>query len=406
MQGGFSQLVTASKKNALDAALEEELNELKSKGLFRELKVLDGRQGAVVKIAGKEFINLSSNNYLGLTNHPRLCEAAINATREFGVGAGAVRTISGTMRLHAELEKRIAEFKKTESSIVFQSGFNANIGTIGAVVGEGDLIISDELNHASIIDGCRLTKAERKIYKHKDTESLEEALKESRNGYGKTLIITDGVFSMDGDIAPLDGIVELAEKYGAAVMVDDAHASGVLGKNGRGTVDHFNINGRVDIQMGTLSKALGCLGGYIAGSRNLRDFLVHRGRPFLFSTAIPPSVAASAIAAIDVLESEPEIFEKLWSNTKFFKKELGNLGFDTGISETPITPIIAGDEAKTMQLSDELFKNGVFAQGIAFPTVPRGRARIRTIVTAMHSKEQLEECLGVLERAGKKLSII
>jgi len=400
-------MTLAKIKNALDSALEKELNEMRSKGLFRELKVLEGRQGAVVRIRGKEFINLSSNNYLGLTNHPRLCDAAIKATKEFGVGAGAVRTISGTMRLHAELEERIAKFKNTESSIVFQSGFNANIGTISAVVGEGDLIISDELNHASIIDGCRLTKAERKIYKHKDLESLEGVLKESEKGYGTKLIITDGVFSMDGDIAPLEGIVELAEKYGAAVMVDDAHASGVLGKNGRGTVDHFNINpGRVDIQMGTLSKALGCLGGYIAGSRDLRDFLVHRGRPFLFSTAIPPSVAASCIAAIDVLESEPQIFEKLWNNTKFFKKELGNLGFDTGISETPITPIMVGDEAKAMQLSDELFQNGVFASGIAFPTVPRGRARIRTIVTAMHSKEQLEDCLGILETAGKKLAII
>ena len=395
------------KKDVLDQALEKVLEELKAKGLFRELKILEGAQGPIVKISGKELINLSSNNYLGLATHPRLKEAALAAIKEYGVGAGAVRTISGTLRVHTELEARIAKFKHTERAIVFQSGFNANLGTISAVVGSGDLIISDELNHASIIDGCRLTKADRKIYKHKDMGSLEAVLKAVKNSdYGTRLIITDGVFSMDGDIAPLDEIAELGAKYDAAVMVDDAHASGVLGKAGRGTVDHFGIQGKVQIQMGTLSKAMGCLGGYIAGSRALRDFLVHRGRPFLFSTALPPAVAASCIAAIDVLESEPALLEKLWSNAKYFKKELESLGFDTGISQTPITPVIVGKGSAAMQLSDELARLGVFAQGIAFPTVPKDKARIRTIVTATHTKEQLDECLQAFESAGRKLKLI
>ncbi|TGB04730.1 glycine C-acetyltransferase [Halobacillus salinus] len=385
--------------------LQKELDEMKDQGTFRELIPLESAQGSRVTIKGKEVIQLSSNNYLGLTSHPRMVKAADEANEKYGVGTGSVRTIAGTLQMHEDFEEKLAKFKHTEAALVFQSGFTTNQGVLSSILGKDDVVISDELNHASIIDGIRLTKAGRKIYKHVDMESLEEALKESTD-FRTRLIVTDGVFSMDGNIAPLPEIVELAEKYDALVMVDDAHASGVLGDNGRGTVNHFNLDGRVHIQVGTLSKAIGVLGGYVASTQTLKDYLIHKGRPFLFSTSHPPAVTAANDAAIDVLLEEPELIEKLWDNTKFFKKGLQELGFDIGISETPVTPVMVGDEAATHKLSDELFEEGVFAQGIVFPTVQRGMGRVRTIVTAEHSKEELQEALDAFEKAGKKLGII
>ncbi len=385
--------------------LQEELNQMKDEGTFRELIPLESAQGSRVTIKGKDVIQLSSNNYLGLTNHPRMKEAAEKAIEEYGVGTGSVRTIAGTLSMHEEYERKLAKFKHTEAALVFQSGFTTNQGVLSSMLNDQDVVISDELNHASIIDGIRLTKAARKIYKHVDMESLEEALKASSE-YRTRLVVTDGVFSMDGNIAPLPEIVELAEKYDALIMVDDAHASGVLGENGRGTVNHFGLDGRVHIQVGTLSKAIGVLGGYVATSQTLKEYLIHKGRPFLFSTSHPPAVTAACDAAIDVLLEEPELIQKLWDNTKFFKDGLTKLGFDTGISKTPITPVMIGDDALTHKFSDELFKEGVFAQGIVFPTVPKGKARIRTIVTAEHSKEELQEALDAFERAGKTLGIL
>ncbi|MCA0969061.1 glycine C-acetyltransferase [Halobacillus litoralis] len=385
--------------------LQEQLDEMKDQGTFRELIPLESAQGSKVTIKGKEVIQLSSNNYLGLTSHPRMVKAAEEANEKYGVGTGSVRTIAGTLQMHEDFEEKLAKFKHTEAALVFQSGFTTNQGVLSSILGKEDVVISDELNHASIIDGIRLTKAGRKIYKHVDMESLEEALKESGD-FRTRLIVTDGVFSMDGNIAPLPEIVELAEKYDALVMVDDAHASGVLGDNGRGTVNHFNLDGRVHIQVGTLSKAIGVLGGYVASTQTLKDYLIHKGRPFLFSTSHPPAVTAANDAAIDVLLEEPELIEKLWDNTKFFKKGLEDLGFDTGISETPVTPVMVGDDALTHKLSDQLFEEGVFAQGIVFPTVQRGMGRVRTIVTAEHSKEELQEALDAFGRAGKKLGII
>ncbi|MFD1018264.1 glycine C-acetyltransferase [Thalassobacillus hwangdonensis] len=385
--------------------LQKELDEMREEGTFRELIPLESAQGSRVTIKGKEVIQLSSNNYLGLTSHPRMVEAAEKATREYGAGTGSVRTIAGTLKMHDDFEEKLAKFKHTEAALVFQSGFTTNQGVLSSILTDQDVVISDELNHASIIDGIRLTKAGRKIYKHVDMDSLEQALKES-DEYRTKLVVTDGVFSMDGNIAPLPEIVELAEKYGALVMVDDAHASGVLGENGRGTVNHFGLDGRVHIQVGTLSKAIGVLGGYVASTQTLKEYLIHKGRPFLFSTSHPPAVTAACDAAIDVLLEEPELIEKLWDNTKFFKKGLEELGFDIGISETPVTPVMVGDDSKTHQFSDELFNEGVFAQGIVFPTVQRGKGRVRTIVTAEHSKEELQEALDAFERAGKKLNII
>ncbi|GAA0366153.1 glycine C-acetyltransferase [Bacillus horti] len=385
--------------------LEQELQEMKNKGLYRSLTDIQGEQGATVQINGKELIQLSSNNYLGLTTHPRLRKAAIEAVEKYGAGTGSVRTIAGTFSMHEEYERRLAEFKHTEAALVFQSGFTANVGVLSSLLTDQDVVISDELNHASIIDGIRLTKAGRKIYKHNDMADLEQALKETQE-YRKRLVVTDGVFSMDGDIALLPEIVELAEKYDALVMVDDAHASGVLGANGRGTVDHFGLHGRVHIQVGTLSKAIGVLGGYVASTKAVRDYLIHKARPFLFSTSHPPAVTAACDAALDVLLEEPELIEKLWDNTKFFKKGLEELGFDTGRSDTPITPVIIGDEAACMKFADELIQEGVYAQGIAFPTVAKGKARIRTIVSAVHSREQLEKALFSFGKVGKKLSIL
>jgi glycine C-acetyltransferase len=390
----------------LDAFLSEELAALRQKHLFRHLRVLEGQQLPTACFDGHSVINLSSNNYLGLNTHPRLVEAAKRATEAFGVGSGAVRTIAGTMQIHLELEEAIARFKHVEACVVFQSGFTANAGTVSSILGKGDLIISDELNHASIIDGCRLSRAEIRIFPHKDLGRLEEILKETASFQGKKLLITDGVFSMDGDIAPLPPLVELGERYGAILMVDDAHSSGVLGRNGRGTVDHFNLHGRVDIQVGTLSKAIGSLGGYVCGSRKLIDFLYHRARPFLFSTSHPPAIAASCLAAFEVLQDEPQWIEGLWKNTRFFKAGLERLGFNTGQSETPITPIIVGKGDLAMRFSDELFASGVFAQGIGFPTVPESRSRMRTIVTATHTEEQLQRALDVIGHVGRQLGIV
>jgi glycine C-acetyltransferase len=401
---------TAVRTNPL-SFLSDQLDELKAKGTHFKLRVLEDEQRPVCTFDGKKVINLASNNYLGLTTHPKLREAALEATRKFGVGSGAVRTIAGTMRIHMDLEEKIARFKNVEACVVFQSGFTANAGTVSAFLGKEDFIISDQLNHASIIDGARLSRAKILVFNHKDLAHAEEQLASIKDQPGRKLLITDGVFSMDGDIGALPGLCDLAEKYGAIMMVDDAHASGVLGRQGRGTVDHFNVHGRVDIQVGTLSKAIGALGGYVCGTRDLIDFLYHRGRPFLFSTSHPPSVAATCIAAFDVLQNEPQWMEQLWENTRFWKKELGLLGFDIGgrttpASETPITPIIIGDGRLTMDFSRELFKEGIFGTGIAFPTVPEGKARIRTIMTATHTKDELQQALEVLARVGKRMGIL
>jgi glycine C-acetyltransferase len=403
-------MVTATRTNPL-SYLHDQLDDLKAKGTYFRLRVLEDEQAPVCTFDGKKVINLASNNYLGLTTHPKLREAALAATKKYGVGSGAVRTIAGTMSLHMELEEKIARFKNVEACVVFQSGFTANAGTVSALLGKEDFIISDELNHASIIDGARLSRAKILVFRHKDVGHAEEQLASVNDQPGRKLVITDGVFSMDGDIGPLPGLCEVAEKYGAIMMVDDAHASGVLGRNGRGTIDHFNVHGRVDVQVGTLSKAIGALGGYVCGSRDLIEFLYHRGRPFLFSTSHPPSVAATCIAAFDVLEQEPERIDRLWENTRFFKKELGNLGFNIGgkntpASETPITPLIVGEGRLAMEFSRELFKEGVMATGIAFPTVAEGKARIRTIMTATHTREELDQALEVLKRVGKRLGII
>lgn len=391
--------------------LTAQLDELKQKGTYFRLRVLDDMQGPVCTYDGKKVINLASNNYLGLCEHPKLREAAVKAAQTYGVGSGAVRTIAGTMRIHMELEEKIARFKNVEACVVFQSGFTANAGTVSSILGKEDFILSDELNHASIIDGARLSRAKIKVFRHRDVAHAEELLKEVANEPGRKLIITDGVFSMDGDIGPVDKLCDLADRYGAIMMVDDAHASGVLGRNGRGSVDHFGCHGRVDVQVGTLSKAIGALGGYVCGSRDLIDYLYHRARPFLFSTSHPPSVAASCIAAFDILEQEPERIERLWENTRYFKEQLTSAGFDVGgvttpASETPITPILLGDGRKTMDFSRALFEAGVMATGIAFPTVPEGKARIRTIMTSEHSRAQIDQALEIITKTARKLSIL
>jgi glycine C-acetyltransferase len=392
--------------------LEDEIRSLREQSLFRPLRVMSGPQAPRTTMDGRPVISLSSNNYLGLATHPRLVEAALAAVRDLGVGSGAVRTIAGTMALHEELEQRLASFKHVEAVLTFQSGFTANSGVIPTITGEQDLIVSDELNHASIIDGVRLSKASRAVFPHRDVEGLEGVLKAAREkggprgAYRNLLVISDGVFSMDGDIAPLADICAVAERYEAAVMVDDAHASGVLGRNGRGTVDHFDLHGRVDIQVGTLSKAIGVLGGYVAGRQHLRDYLIQRSRPFLFSTSHPPAVAAACLAAVDVLEQEPQRIDRLWENTRFFKAGLEALGFDTGSSETPITPVIVGDSAAAGRMSERLFELGVFAQAVVYPTVALDRARIRTIVSSEHSRDELQQCLDAFATAGQELRII
>ena len=387
------------------AYLTAELASLKAQGLYRQLRILEDEQKPRTTVDHRDVVNLSSNNYLGLTTHPRLRERALEATRRFGVGTGSVRTIAGTMAIHMELERRLAEFKQTEAVVVFQSGFAANAGTVSAILGKDAVVVSDELNHASIIDGCRLSRAAIKVFPHKDVGAARKALQSLPAGQ-RALLITDGVFSMDGDLGPLPELCTLAEEFGCIMMVDDAHASGVFGRNGRGTIDHFGVHGRVDVQVGTLSKAIGVLGGYVAGSRDLIDFLYHRARPFLFSTSHPPAVAAACIAAIDVLLEEPQIIDRLWDNTRFFKAGLAGLGFDIGSSESPITPVIVGDGALAMKLSDQLFAAGVFAQGIAAPTVPPGKARVRTIVTATHTRDELQFALDAFARVGRALGII
>jgi glycine C-acetyltransferase len=400
------------------AFLSAEIADLKAKNLYRPLRVISSPQAAEVVVDGRPLINLSSNNYLGLTTHPKLKAAAIKAVQEFGAGSGAVRTIAGDMTLHEQLESDLAAFKQTEAVLTFQSGFTANTGVIPVVAGEDDLIVSDALNHASIIDGMRMSKAPRVIFGHKDVADLRAKLADARSKgkaltggpageqYRLILVVTDGVFSMDGDIAPLADVVSAAEEFGAAVMVDDAHASGVLGKNGRGTVDHFGLHGRVAIQVGTLSKAIGVLGGYVAGSAALRDMLIQRARPFLFSTSHPPAVAAACIAAIQVLQDEPELIDHLWANTIYFKGELRRLGFDTGVSETPITPVMMGESAVAQKFSARLTEEGVFAQSVVYPTVALDKARIRTIVTAEHTTAQLDRCLEAFSKVGKELGLI
>jgi len=395
--------------------LADEIAELKRQNLYRPMRVLSSAQGAEVVVDGARLISLASNNYLGLATHPRLKEAAIAATREFGAGSGAVRTIAGNMTLHEQLESELAEFKHTAAVLTLQSGFAANTGVIPVVAGEADLIVSDALNHASIIDGMRMSKAPRVVFPHKDMAALRELLRAAREKgrpdaggapHRLILVVTDGVFSMDGDIAPLPGIVAAAEEFGAAVMVDDAHAAGVLGKNGRGTVDHFGLHGRVHIQVGTMSKAMGVLGGYVAGDQALRDMLIQRARPFLFSTSHPPAVAAACLAAIHVLQEEPELIDRLWANTTYFKGELKRLGFDTGASETPITPVMMGDSATAGRFSARLFEEGIFAQPVVYPTVAMDGARIRTIVTAEHSTDQLDRCLAAFGKVGRELGLV
>jgi glycine C-acetyltransferase len=401
---------TSSKRPQL-AHLTAQLDTLRAGGTYFKLRVLDDAQGPLCHYNGREVINLASNNYLGLCDHPKLREAAIAATEKFGVGSGAVRTIAGTMRIHMELEEKIAAFKGVEACVVFQSGFTANAGTVSSILGKDDFILSDELNHASIIDGARLSRAKIKVFRHKDVDHAEEILKELQHEPGHKLVITDGVFSMDGDIGPVGSLAYLCEKYGAIMMVDDAHASGVLGRNGRGSADHFGCTKRVDVQVGTLSKAIGALGGYVCGSRDLIDYLYHRARPFLFSTSHPPSVAASCIAAFDILENEPERIERLWSNTRYFQDQLTHAGFDIGgrstpKSETPITPIIIGDGRKTMDFSRAVFDQGVMATGIAFPTVPEGKARVRCIMTSEHTRAQIDKALEILTTTAKRMDLL
>jgi 8-amino-7-oxononanoate synthase len=386
--------------------LQKKVQELKEQGLYKELVTLEGPSDAECVINGKKVINLSSNNYLGFANHPRLKKAAIEAIEKYGAGAGAVRPIIGNMKIHDDLEKLLAEFKREEAVLAFQSGFNCNAGVIQALTDKGDLIISDQLNHASIIDGTRLSKADKAVFQHSDMADLERVLKEKRNNYNNVLIITDGVFSMDGDIAKLPEIVALAEKYNCLTYVDDAHSSGVLGESGRGTVDHFKLHGRVDVAMGTLSKAIGVVGGYVAGKKVTIDWLKNRGRPFLFSTGLPPAAVGAAIEAVKMLMESTEYTDKLWANAKHFKEGLGKLGYNIGHSETPITPIIIGDEAKTLEFSKKLFENGLFSGPIVFPTVPKGTGRVRCMVTAGHTTEQLDRAVKICEKVGKEMGII
>ncbi|NLY44767.1 MAG: glycine C-acetyltransferase [Tissierella sp.] len=386
--------------------LKEKIQELKDQGVFRKLPVLYSPNEAEIILDGKKVINLSSNNYLGFSNHPRLKKASIEAIEKYGAGAGAVRTIVGNMGIHEELEELLAKFKREEAAFIYQSGFNCNAGTIQAITEAGDIIISDELNHASIIDGARLSKADKAIYKHSDMNSLEEVLKKNREQYKNILIITDGVFSMDGDIAKLPEIVELAEKYQAMTYVDDAHGSGVLGESGRGIVDHFDLHGRVDFSMGTLSKAIGAIGGYVAGSQTMYDWLNHRARPVLFSTSLPPGTIGAIIEAIKMLMESTKYTNRLWDNSRYFKEKLGKLGFNTGKSETPITPVIIGEEAKAMEFSRRLLNHNVFVSAIVFPTVPKGTGRVRCMVTADHTKEQLDIAVEAFKKVGNEMGIL
>lgn len=391
----------------LNTFLNRELESLKEKGLYNTIEPLEGPNGPIIQIDGIELINLSSNNYLGLANHPELVKAANDANEEYGVGAGAVRTINGTMNIHLELEKALAKFKHTEAAIVFQSGFNCNMGAISAVMDKNDAILSDELNHASIIDGCRLSRSKVLRYKHNDMEDLERVAKEAKesNQYNKIMVITDGVFSMDGDLCKLDEIVEIAERYDLMVYVDDAHGSGVMGK-GAGTVKHFGLSDKVDFQMGTLSKAIGVVGGYVAGKQNLIDYLKVRARPFLFSTSLTPGNAAACLKAIDLLEQSDDLMDALWDKSEYLKEKLSELGFDIGHSQTPITPVMIGDENLTQKFSKRLYEEGVYAKSIVFPTVPLGTGRIRNMPTAAHTYEQLDQAISIYEKIGKELGVI
>jgi glycine C-acetyltransferase len=386
--------------------LRDELRGLDDQGLLLHPRLLEGPTGGRARFDGREVINLASNNYLGLANHPRMNEAAARAARELGAGTGAVRTIAGSMTMHRELERRLAAFKHAEDALMFQSGFTSNAGTVAAILTKEDVIVSDQLNHASIIDGARLSRAEIRVFPHKDVDAADGLLAQSKRAGRRQLLITDGVFSMDGDIAPLPDLVEVAERHAAIMMVDDAHASGVLGSGGAGTVDHFGMHGRVDIQVGTLSKAIGVLGGFIAGPSLLIEWLQNRGRPYLFSTSAPPAVVAACIEALEIIRDEPDRLQRLWSNTRSFKSGLHELGFDTGASETPITPVITGDEEKTQAFGRRLFEEGVFTPAIVFPTVAKGRARVRTIVTAEHTAEDLKEALDVFDRVGRELGLL
>jgi glycine C-acetyltransferase len=387
--------------------LRTQLDELEEAGLRLRIRTLEDTQAARARFDGREVINLASNNYLGLCGDPRMKEAAAEAARRFGAGSGAVRSIAGTMSLHRELERRFAAFKGAEAALMFPSGFAANAGTVSAILTREDVIVSDELNHASIIDGARLSRAVIKVFPHRDADAADRLLEETKAEGRNQLLITDGVFSMDGDIAPLPDLVDVAERHGAIMMIDDAHASGVLGENGKGTVSHFGLDpSRVDIQVGTLSKAIGALGGFIAGPAHLIEWLQNRGRPFIFSTSAPPAVAAACIQALDILEREPERVARLWERTRFFKEGLERLGFDTGSSQTPITPVIAGEAATAQQLSALLWEEGVFTPAVVFPTVAKDRARVRTIVTADHTPEDLEQAVDAFERVGRKLSLI
>jgi glycine C-acetyltransferase len=385
--------------------IEDELSSLKKQGLFTTIRSLDSAQGARITIDGRSLLNFCSNNYLGLANDPRLKQAAQAAIEQWGVGPGAVRTIAGTMGLHLELERRLAAFKEVEATITFQSGFAANLATIPALVGRGDLIFSDELNHASIIDGCRLSRATIIPYKHNNADDLRQKVKEN-SPFSRALLVTDGVFSMDGDLAPLGKLVEVAEEYGLIFMVDDAHGEGVVGRGGRGIVDHFGLHGRVDVEIGTLSKAFGVVGGYVAGKRVIVDWLHQRGRPFLFSSAVTPPDVAACIAAVDILEESTGLVDRLWKNRDAFKGGMTSLGFDIGLSQTPITPVMLGEAPLAQQFSRRLFEEGVFATAIGFPTVPRGKARIRVMLSAAHSQADLDEALAIFEKVGKELGVI
>ncbi|EOS7791034.1 glycine C-acetyltransferase [Enterococcus hirae] len=391
----------------LSTYLEQELALLKEKGLYNTIDILEGANGAIIEVAGKNLINLASNNYLGFADRVELKQACIDATNRYGVGAGAVRTINGTLRIHQELENKIAEFKGTEAAIAFQSGFNCNMGAISAIMTKEDAILSDELNHASIIDGCRLSGAKSIRVKHQDMNDLEEKAKEAVNSgkYNKIMYITDGVFSMDGDVANLPDMIPIAEKYGLITYVDDAHGSGVMGK-GAGTVKHFGLQQKIDMQMGTLSKAIGVVGGYVAGSKSLIDWLKSRGRPFLFSTSLTPGAAGAALASIQLMQDHPELVEKVWENAIYFKEKLKKIGYDIGVSETPITPVILGDESLTQQFSKKLIENGLYVKPIVYPTVPLGTGRVRNMPTAAHTKEMLDHAVAIYQKVGNEMGII
>ena len=384
----------------------QEIDGLKEQGLYNNIRTISSPQGAWLTVDGKNVLNFCSNNYLGLANHPKLVEAAKEATAKYGVGPAAVRTIAGTMDLHVQLEQRLAKFKGAEDVITFQSGFTANLGTIPALVGKGDVIFSDRLNHASIIDGCRLSGAKIIAYEHNDADLLEDAIKEHASNFRRALIVTDGVFSMDGDVAPLPALYEVARKYDIMLMVDDAHGEGVLGKGGRGIVDHFDLHGKIDVEVGTMSKAFGVVGGMVAGKKEIVEWLRQRGRPFLFSSAVTVPDAAACLAAVDLLEESTELVDKLWANGKYFKEEMEKLGFDTGKSETPITPVMLGEAKLAQEFSRELYAEGVFGMAIGFPTVPQGKARIRVMISAAHDNDDLGKGLDAFAKVGKKLGVI